>query len=218
MVTSNRFAGYPAEYPAVCRAENFSPLNRTKEFSRYCTVDSPSPRQLQESRDSTIDFDQYLVLSLLSCACVGEGDSTVLNFFERLRSSTRYPAGYPATKSGISFYRKTWKVSCACATHFTFKFSSLSLMTKLIIQLSKSFSYIMLTYVHNPITLRLCNNLLVFYFRLICSGRVPGIFITNIEIVFVTLSTFLTSQTRERPANNCFLRLFVKKGKFYLDH
>jgi hypothetical protein len=63
-------------------AENFSPLNRTKEF---ITVDSPSPRQVQESRDSTIDFDQPLVLSRLSSACVGEGDSTVLNSFVQLR-------------------------------------------------------------------------------------------------------------------------------------
>jgi hypothetical protein len=57
-------------------------LNRTKEFG---TVESPSPRQAQESRDSTIDFDQFLLRSRLSCACVGEGDSTVLNSFVRLR-------------------------------------------------------------------------------------------------------------------------------------
>jgi hypothetical protein len=64
------------------RADNFSPLNRTKEFS---TVDSPLPRQVQESRDSTIDIKQSLVLSRLSCACVGKGDSSVLNSFVRLR-------------------------------------------------------------------------------------------------------------------------------------
>jgi hypothetical protein len=39
---------------------------------------------VQESQDSTIDFDQPLVLSRLSCACVSKGDSTVLNSFVRL--------------------------------------------------------------------------------------------------------------------------------------
>jgi hypothetical protein len=57
------------------------PLNRAKELN---TIDYPSPRQVQKSRDSTIDFDQYLALSRLSCACVGEGDSTVINSFVRL--------------------------------------------------------------------------------------------------------------------------------------
>jgi hypothetical protein len=47
------------------RAENFSHLNRTKEFG---TVYSPWPTQVQESRGSTRDFDQMYRPKL----CIGD--------------------------------------------------------------------------------------------------------------------------------------------------
>jgi hypothetical protein len=53
---------------------------------------------VQESRDSTIDFDQFLVLSRLFCACVGEGDSTVLNSFVRL-SGLKFSAQPPIART-----------------------------------------------------------------------------------------------------------------------
>jgi hypothetical protein len=102
----------------VFRAQNFSHLNRKKEFG---TVESPSHTQAQESRDSTRDWSKSIVLSRLSCTCLGEGESTVLNSFVRLRGR-KFSAQMPEIQSPIHSYGwYIWskslvlsRLSCTC--------------------------------------------------------------------------------------------------------
>jgi hypothetical protein len=84
----------------VCWRQNFSPLNRTKEFS---TVECPSPTQAQESQDSSRDWSKSIVLSRLSCTCLDEGESTVLNSFVRLKG-LKFSSLTPELQSPIHIY------------------------------------------------------------------------------------------------------------------
>jgi hypothetical protein len=73
--------------PDVARLNTEIPcITHLDIYSNIYGLNPPRPDRCRKvGKVPIIDFDQSLVLSRLSCACVVEGDSTVLNSFVRLR-------------------------------------------------------------------------------------------------------------------------------------